>query len=352
MGTYINKLSGLITALGIVLFTATCHTGKQAENFVRFENTKHRGVCWVGSRNPLKGGEMAGATAAGVSHISQTPFGWQEDPADSRIRWEMHSDRMWWGERSEGLTATIDTARSQGLTSIIKPHIWVSGSWPGEIAMKSEQDWKEWFENYRRFILHYAALSEERNLPLFCIGTELEKTSHREMEWRQIITAVREVYSGKLTYAANFTEYESIRFWDALDYIGVQAYFPLASGENPALDQLMLGWERVIPDLEKINLKYKKPILFTELGYCNTSDAADAPWLWPKDRKQAVLSEEVQARCYTAFFESVWHQPWFQGVYFWKWYPERGNRQPDFSPQHQMAQKVMKNYFTGSSEKL
>ncbi|WP_439482560.1 glycoside hydrolase family 113 [Cyclobacterium plantarum] len=341
-----NKCMGLLVALSLFLACITCNTAKKTENFANFEESKHRGVCWVGSRNPLQGGEMENLTATGVSHISQTPFGWQRHTSEPSIRWETHSEKIWWGESSKGLVATIDTAQSQGLISILKPHIWVRGSWPGEIAMTTETDWQIWFDNYKSFILYYANLAEQRKLPLFCVGTELEKTSHRENDWREIIAAVKEVYGGKLTYAANFTEYEYVKFWDALDYIGVQAYFPLATGENPTLDQLLQGWKRIIPDLEKVNLLYQKPILFTELGYCNTNDAADAPWVWLNERKNAILSEEMQARCYTAFFESVWHQPWFQGVYFWKWYPESRNRSPDFTPQHKMAQKVMQTYFT------
>ncbi len=322
-----------------------CSASKTNETLPSLDGEKHRGVCWVASPNPLLGGELAALSETGASHISQTPFGWQADIAAPELRWETHTDKMWWGESTTGLQATVDSAAELGLRSMLKPHLWVRGSWPGEIAMKTETDWKRWFHNYKEFILYYAQFAEANALPLLCVGTELEKTSHRENDWRAIIAAVREIYSGKLTYAANFTEYEKVRFWDALDYIGVQAYFPLAEGSDPDLAQLHRGWEKVLPTLDKVSRSFQKPILFTELGYCDTRDAAQEPWLWPNQRKNATLSQEIQARCYQAFFEAVWDKPWFQGVYFWKWYPRSRDRVPDFSPQNKLAQGVMKAFF-------
>jgi hypothetical protein len=336
------------TYLVLLLFAGLliCSACENEKQLAKFEGKKHKGVCWVGSRNPLEGGELDALKKLGVSHLSQTPFGWQKSISTAEISWEKHSQKMWWGESSKGLISTADTANALGLSDILKPHIWVRGSWPGEISMENEEDWKLWFENYKQFILYYAHLAESQQIPLLCIGTELEKTSHREKDWRKIIAAVRAVYGGKLTYAANFTEYQSINFWDALDYIGIQAYFPLVEQDfAPALDQLIAGWEKVIPAIEKVNKSFQKPVLFTELGYCNTEDAAISPWVWPSERQEAIISDHVQAICYEAFFQAVWEKEWFQGVYFWKWYPSPSNRNPDFTPQRKMAEKIMKKYF-------
>lgn len=54
------------------------------------------------------------------------------------------------------------------------------------------------------------------------------------MRGRRLIRQIRRVYHGPLTYAANWSgEYKQIRFWDALDYVGIQAYFPLRHGRQP-----------------------------------------------------------------------------------------------------------------------
>jgi len=307
---------------------------------------KQKGVCWVGSPRPLEGWELDSLSLIGITHISQTPFGWQSDANLPDIKWEKHSDRMWWGESLEGLKITTDLGREKGVESILKPHLWVKGEWPGAISMTSENDWTQWFVQYTEFILYYAGYAEFHQIPILCIGTELELSSTREKEWRKLIQEIRLVYHGELTYAANFTEYEKIRFWDALDYIGIQAYFPLTDKTNPDLITLKKGWEKKIGEIEKVQTRFHKPVIFTEIGYCNTVDAAIEPWIWPNQRKEIELSEEVQALCYQAFFETAWKKDWLAGAYFWKWYPQPRDRDPDFTPQNKKAQEVMMNFFT------
>lgn len=310
---------------------------------------KHKGVCWVAGPRPLEGWELDSLKSFGASHISQTPFGWQQDPKQPEIRWEKHSDRMWWGERLGGLEATLFDGRNSGLESILKPHLWVHGAWPGEIEMQSEAHWAEWFKQYGEFIWYFADFAEKHQIPVLCIGTELEKTIHREADWRKIVASVRSRYRGKLVYAANFTEYDKIKFWDAMDYIGIQAYFPLSETENPSRKELNKAWGKVIPQIEKVVSKFQKPVIFTEIGYCNTVDAAVSPWIWPHERKGVEVSEQVQAMCYQAFFDNVWKRDWLAGVYFWKWYPQVRGSEIDFTPQGKEAAEVMRKGFLGGS---
>lgn len=307
--------SYLFSSVGLILIVAlSWFVIPEEELFIASE--KWKGVCWVGTRSPLEGPELKALKATGADAISQTPFGWQSAVNSPEIKWQAVNDKVWWGESSNGLKATLDSSAAMGMMNLLKPHLWVRGSWPGEIEMKTEEDWRIWFENYGGFILDYAILAEEQGFPMLCVGTELEKTSHREEDWRKVIAQVRKVYSGKLVYAANFTEFEKIKFWDALDYIGIQAYFPLAKSHNPNLKELTKSWETHLPKIEKVVRKFQKPVFFTEIGYCNTVDAAIEPWVWPNERKEIQLSEEVQALCYRAFFETAWQKPWMAGVFF------------------------------------
>src|SRR5690606_17638192 len=141
--------------------------------------------------------------ATGANALSQTPFGWQGGINDPQIGWDMANDKHWWGETPLGIQVTLDSSANYGITNMLKPHLWVRGGWVGEIEMRNEEDWKTWFDNYSHFILDYARLAEELKIPLLCIGTELEKTSQREKEWRNLIAEVRKIYSAKITYAAN-----------------------------------------------------------------------------------------------------------------------------------------------------
>ncbi|MCB0617475.1 MAG: hypothetical protein KDC41_01865, partial [Saprospiraceae bacterium] len=176
-----------------------------------------------------------------------------------------------------------------------------------------------------------ARLAEAEQFDMLCIGTELYQTAvQREADWRALIAKVRQVYSGKLTYAANFyEEYERIRFWDALDLIGIQAYYPLTDSHHPTLDELLSGWQPHYKRINALRKKWKKPVLFTEVGYRSMPDAAVKPWEWPngKEVKDDLVSPQTQALCYEAMFRTFWREDWLQGIFLWKW--SRSNYHPE-----------------------
>jgi hypothetical protein len=214
-----------------------------------------------------------------------------------------------------------------GFNIMLKPHVWLSntdnGVWRSDISMQSQDQWDIWFKAYSAHILYYARLAELHNIKLFCIGTELHTAVLEQPEhWTRLIAQVRSIYSGKLTYAANWNqEVNDIPFWDALDFIGIQAYYPIAENENPELAELENGWKQHIDVLEAIHLKYNKPILFTELGYKSTTDAGIKPWEWNTlgNRFHKKISKRTQALCYQAFFNTVWQKEWLEGVHLWEW---------------------------------
>lgn len=209
---------------------------------------------------------------------------------------------------------------------VVKPHIWLSAAqgdaWRSDIAMQHEADWDLWFAYYTRHMLTYAALAEEIGADLFCIGTELHTAVMAKPErWRNLITQIRSVYSGELTYAANWSdELEKIPFWDMLDYIGIQAYFPVATVKSPSLAEMEAGWQPHVRRLTRLADHHKKPILFTEIGYRSTASAAVTPWEWTSARDFfRPISHKTQALAYEAFFNVVWPQPWFAGAHLWQW---------------------------------
>ena len=123
----------------------------------------------------------------------------------------------------------------------------------------------------------------------------------RDRFWVELIAELREVFSGELTYAANwYEEYENVSFWDQLDYIGVQAYFPLTKSDSPTTEQIIAGWQPHLKSLSEVQQKFSKPILFTELGYKSTPDSAKQPWNWLdyEDEMTIPVAEETQANCY------------------------------------------------------
>lgn len=48
-------------------------------------------------------------------------------------------------------------------------------------------------------------MAEREHVALFCIGVELSRTAiEREADWRNLISLIRERYSGPIAYAANW----------------------------------------------------------------------------------------------------------------------------------------------------
>lgn len=322
------------------------------------DSPKHRGVSWVAGRK-ITEQHIQPLIAHHVNWIVQTPFGWQRSvnsPAISLVG----GGGVFWGETDEGLSITTTLARQAGIRTLLKPHIWLrdrsGGKWRGDIQMDSEEHWQQWFASYKNFILHYAQFAQDNDIEALCIGMELRATiKQRDRDWRDIIAEIRKIYDGKLTYAANwYAEFEEVKFWDELDYIGIQGYFPLSDHDKPTVDELKRGWTEHLNKIERIHKRFNKPVLFTELGYRATADAAIRPWEWIKPGDDREVDTQTQARCYQAFFEAVWGKPWCAGVYWWKWHPTtasqgKGNN-PLFTPQFKPAAKVMAEWYEQTEE--
>ena len=131
---------------------------------------------------------------------------------------------------------------------------------------------------------------------------------------------MRAEFRGPLTYSANFDTWQGIGFWDALDFVGVSAYFPLSDHADPPLAELEAGWERALAPLAAAARRWRRPVLLTEAGFPSIPNAARAPW-----REERVAADVwLQARCYEATLRALARQPAVEGVFFWLW--ERTSR--------------------------
>lgn len=105
--------------------------------------------------------------------------------------------------------------------------------------------------------------------------------------WRRLVVEVREVFTGRLTYAANFDQYQQVGFWDALDVVGVNAYFPLRSdlteteGSEALEGTFVSSWRRTLAAFEELVERdglHGRPFLFTEIGYTRRLGGTLEPW--------------------------------------------------------------------------
>ncbi len=304
------------------------------------------GVCWEGSPGPIEATEVDPLVACGMNAISQTPFAWMRDPREPELGFG--GERGWWGERKEGVRFLLHHARQRGIATLLKPHVWLHGSWPGDVEMRSEEDWTAWFASYREFLLDWARFAAAEGVEGLCIGTELDRTLVREREWRALIRDVKQVYGGLLTYAANWTHFEEVPFWDELDAIGVNAYFPLSEAGQPSVEELVRAWAPVRERLERCAERHERPVVFTEIGYRPVEGAFAQPWHWGGDSE--TLDPRGQANGYEAALRVFLGEPWFGGIFWWKWHAAdaragRHRRSVSFSPQGFPAQEVLRRTF-------
>jgi len=280
----------------------------------------------------------------GADSITVIPFGFQRHPSDTEIVWVGHRGR-WIAKTDERLRAVTHQAHQLGFHVMLKPHLWLrQPEWPGSIDHTSERGWEAWFASYREFILHYARLAEEEKIESLSIGNELVIASKRDRDWRRIIGAVRRAYHGQVTYGANLDEVFDVQFWDALDFIGVSAYFPLTEERSPSVDALVRGWQPIAARFRELSMRTKRSVVFTELGYRSSNYAAARPW----EHHGGDPNLKLQSDAFESFFRVIWPQPWFAGAYIWKWesHPQHANANDgDFSIEHKPAQNVVEKYF-------
>ena len=217
----------------------------------------------------------------------------------------------------------LDAARERGMSAMLIPHLAYWGTkftWRGEIKFETEAEWDRFFADYETWIVEMAKLAEAHGAAVFSVGLEYTHAQKFEARWRRIIAAVRAVYRGKVTYGANWGEYADVKFWDALDYIGVLAYFPLTTARDPTPAQLAAGWAKRAGEMARFSSENRgKQFLFVEVGYNESARAAAEPWSYAMGGENAT---EIQQRCIASALQLTGKHPWLAGMFWWKWFPE------------------------------
>lgn len=252
---------------------------------------------------------------------------------------------------TEYLAGAVERARKAGIALFWKPHLayWGSFEWRGTIDFKSEDAKARFAETYRAFILDQARFAAEAKAPLFAVGVELELLVGYEAYWRKLIAEVRGVYPGRVTYAANFDGLDRVPFWDAVDLVGVQAYFPLSvpSGEGlPSRLDLRKAWAGPLTYLEGLSERTGRKILFTEIGYPEARHALTEPWK-PKGFMDRA-TPELRAHLIDFALSELEALPYFAGMFWWKWIP--GRSRGDFAMQPAEVRDVLQKRWRATAK--
>jgi len=273
----------------------------------------------------------------GVNWISIHPYARIHSDGTVQNRHISANQNLTW------LTRPIIEAHKLGLKICIKPHLacWGTGfRWRGEISFDNPQQWENFFKSYSNWIMNLAQICN--NSDAIVIGTELDKTANHENEWRDIIKQLRSVYNGPITYAANWTDYKSIPFWDVVDAIGIQAYFPLTqSNDIPDMNQLSKAWNQYLQDLNQFAAQWGKSIVFTELGYDVSLNAAYKPWEPGRYSREAL---DLQRKCLESALQALAGEDRVIGAFLWKWFPGETRRENFLASTPAMRAVIRENW--------
>lgn len=306
-----------------------------------------RGMTMVAPPRPISSMALHEIRHTNSNWVALVPYAFQRGES-CQVQYN-HNGR-WWGENVQGVQESIQHAQAAGLKVMLKPQVYIRSKWTGDIDCGAEQNWKTWEESYKAYIMLFAKMAQENEVELFCLGTELKNPiAERPEFFRNLIRDIKQVYTGKLTYAANWDDYDRVPFWEELDYIGVNAYCPLTDSSTPDVKELDRKWKPYIRDMEKYANKKGRKILFTEYGYLSIDACAWKPWEVQYELDKHQVNEVAQANAFECLFRNLSGKTWWAGGFIWKWYPgemgHEGHMPKDFTPQNKLAQQVIEKWY-------
>ena len=162
--------------------------------------------------------------------------------------------------------------------------------------------------------------------------------------WTALLNRTRERCKCLVTYSAEDVEgAERIQFWDAADAIGVIHLAALTDEPTTDVDTLTRAWDPVKQRLLKLNERWKKPVILSDLGYASLDDQA----AMALTEAEGEPSEEAQAALYEAAFRAFAGNDWFGGIAWSELNGDGGQPEPDdFSFAGKQAEEVLRAWQT------
>jgi len=350
MNVYRRVAPLIIILLLIVLFVSVVTiqptTPSAAQSRVTWSALKYRGVSYVsfepnGYVSAISKSSLNALRSTGANYVALIVF-WKLDSHTSNTVYPDPKATP----TDAAVIAAINDIHARGMSVMLKLHL-TYGDNNGNVE---PTDPAAWFASYATMCNHYAQIAQDNGVELFCVGNELNvlDTSNYSL-WNTLISGVRAIYSGPLTYAAAewSDSYRQVPFWGLLDYVGINAYFPLSTAQTPSVADLVTGWSSYnvgtvrnwTQEIETLQATVNKPVIFTEIGYRSIDYAAKNP----SNDYVEPYNGLGQANCYEAALRVFANKPWFAGIFWWGWSPANagGAGNTDYTPQNKPAQSVL-----------
>ena len=290
------------------------------------------------------------ATTYGVNHVSLVVTWYQSGRGGSDLY------RGWNTATDNSLREGTRFAKSLGLEVSYKLFVESNDGWRAYIQ---PGDKGRWFNQYQDIAVGLGQVGEQAGADLLVLGTEMVGIASAAQDpantgyWYDLIGAVRSVYSGELTYGGNwggaYDEKNNIEFWDALDYIGVSAYYEPGKAGAYDVASVQNFWANIDRnDLAPLSRRFGKDIIFTEVGYRSTDGALERPWDFGYGGNYNTYEQEVGYEGLLSYFQNV---DYIEGLHMWDWstdpnYGGPGNT--DYTPWNKPAGQILSNYYNGT----
>ncbi|MBX7150437.1 hypothetical protein K1X84_02270 [bacterium] len=309
-----------------------------------------KGLCYAHT-NGVESGYMSQRSrqsleeikSLGANTVSITPFGYSHTETSPEVFFVLDNN---WDETLGSLYKATEDAHEIGLSVMMKPHIWLgNGVWCGKIKVEGDDNLKIWENTFTQFVVYHALIAELTGMESLCMCVELPNMSTHTAMWLRIIRYARTAYKGYLTYGGNwFDEYDKIQFWDQLDFIGVQHYFPLADGQSYSQEDIEKRLNVLSEQFDALSKKWNRKIVLTEVGFPSIEYALLSPH---EEIFSQTASEDVQALGYDQTMKEFMQQSWAGGLFWWKWESGRSPRTGDksFQLKGKKAETVLKKYY-------
>jgi len=294
----------------------------------------------VQTDNAPLGGRLADSTlvrvrALGANAVALLPFLYAPDSLGDEIHFgSAVSDTQ--------IVEGIRAVHRQGLKVVLKPHVWVTGTWAGAIAPPVGQPRDRWFERYTELIVHYAAIAQRERVWMFSVGTELDALIADSTHWHDLIKRVRSVYRGRVTYVAHDASSLAIITWRRLlDESAVSLYPSL--GEDQDEEAIRSRMRATLDTVKHIARTDGRKVLVAEVGLRSAQGAIRAPWESAEERA-APPDEGLQARVISYWLDLL-AGPWCSGVLIWRWFTDPragGPYDTDFTIQGKAAEFLVR----------
>ena len=204
------------------------------------------------------------------------------------------------------------------------------------IASLDPEDIEQWFASYSDALMHYAILAQAYDVELFCIGNEFHSLWIEDQKWGYIIDKLRRQYKGLITTKLNcwwqektFQKVLTYGWLEKLDYIAIAPYFDLTWENDLSLEAIKNSWQNsrhglnIVKELEEIAKKYKKKMIFSEIGYRSIDGTTIEPWnsdsIVPRSGGSGKIDLKEQLLATQALLDVFKDKDWWAGVIWFYW---------------------------------